>query len=489
MFAWLTRRLLGVVPTLLLFTIGLFVVIALAPPSSLAIEDRERRFWNLPLMLNLAPEDRPRNVARLVAELADATGEQREHGVRRLLRIGAAALPDLVAASERLPTASRARLARALAPLAFRMGLDDVQQLEDDARAPEYFRKVLEDRGAELRPASVRRALKRHLADRSEPLYARQLRNADTAVLEPLFEELAGASGETRDELEALAIAALQRAGARVTDRDALYAYWAVHRAEYIEFGALERISARLTETRFGRWVVQALTARFGRSWRTGAPVLRDLTERAPLTIARVSLGLLLTYLIAFPASIWAAARRGGVLDRATHAALLVGHAFPPFVLALLARSLSPRLARTDAFVAIAIAVVQLGPLTRFMRSRLLEEVGQDWVRTSRAMGLPSASIWLRDIGRNALGPVLALLAAQIPFVLGATLLAEEILAIDGLGPAAVAAVRARDVPWLMAFCVVTALFGACLLAAADLLQAWNDPRVRRSLRSAQEDA
>lgn len=489
MFGFTVRRILGAVPSLLLFTIALFVAISLAPPTGLGTDEVDRRFWHLPMVFNLAPEDRPRNVARLLGELAEATGEVREQDLRRLLRIGAAGLPDIVAGLERLEPRARVRLSRELAPLAFRMGLDDVQALEDDQRVGNYFRRVLDDRAADLRPSSVRRALQRHLADRNEPLYARQLRNADTAVLAPIFEELPATEGETREVLEALAIAALQRADARVRDAAGLHAYWAIHRSEYVEFGALERTAARLTETRFGRWIVQALTARFGRSWRTGVPVLEDLKAKAPLTLARASFGLLLAYLLAAPISVWTAARRAGALDRGLSWLLLLLHALPPFIVALVARSLAPRLARTDAFVAVALALVALAPMARFMRSRLLEEAGSDRVRTSRAMGLPSFAIWVRDIGRNALGSIIALGAIEAPALISATILAEEILSLDGLGPAVISAVRARDVPWLMAFGLLAALFGAVILLVSDLLQARNDPRVRRSLLAVPEDA
>lgn len=488
MFGYVVRRMLGAVPALLLFAIVLFSAISLSPPPDMANDELERRFWHLPLIVNLSPEDRPRYVTRLVKGLGDDLGQRREQDLRRLLRIGAAGLPDLVTALEGLDLRTRVRVARELAPLAFRMGLDDVHALEDE-RAPKFWARVLDDRGADLRASSVRRALQRHLADRNEPLYARQLRNADTAVLAPIFEELPSAEHDTREALEALAIGALQRAGVTyVRDATGLHSYWAVHRSEYVEFGALERIAGRLTETRFGRWVTQAITSRFGRSWRTNVPVLPDIASRAPLTLARTVFGLLLAYLIAVPVSVWAAARRGGVFDRVTNAVLLVVHAFPAFVLAMMARAFAPRLARTDAFVALAVAVVALAPITRHMRSRLLEEVRQDWVRTSRAMGLPSFSIWTRDIGRSAFGSIFALSALEIPTLLGMTMLAEEILSLDGLGPAVMASVRFRDVPWLMAFALLAAAISAGLLLLSDVVQAVNDPRVRKAMLSIPED-
>lgn len=484
MFSFIFRRVLTAIPSLLLFAIALFVAVSLAPPAEAPSgEDLARRFWHLPLIVNLDPDDRPRVVQRVMSRIAGEEGEPRKQDLDRLFRVGAAGLAEIVPALNGLAPTPRARLSRELAPLAFRMGIDDVTVLEDPARAAAFWSHVLDDRGAELRPTSVRRALRRHLHDRGEPLYARQLRNSDTAILAPIFDELEAADSEARETLEGLAIGALHRAGATsITSSSALRAYWAVHRAEYVEYGAVERVAARITETRFGRWVVQAVTQRFGSSWRTGQPVLDDLARRTPLTFARAFLGLVLAYVVAVPLGILTAARRTGPLDRTMSLLLLLVHALPAFVLALLARAASPRLAQSDGFVAIAIALVAIGPIARHMRSRLLEEAHQDYVRGARALGTPEWAIWIAAIPRNALGSLVAFAAIQVPLILSATILAEEILTLDGLGPAAIAAVRARDVPWMMAFGMLMGITAAAALLLADIAQAANDARVRRAV-------
>jgi len=482
--SFILRRILTALPSLLMFAIILFAAISLAPPvDSPDVEEHARRFWHLPLIVNVQPDDRPRIVERLIKRIPNETGEQRERDLHRIFRMGAAALPDIVAALEKIDAAARARIARDLAPLAFRMGIEDVTMLEDARRAPTFWARVLDDRGAELRPSSVRRALRRHLADRAEPLYARQLRNADTAVLAPIFEELPSSTPESRELLEELAIATLHRAGAsNVHDSESLRAFWAVHRAEYVEYGALERVAARITETRFGRWVIQAVTQRFGNSWRTGRPVVADLARRAPLTIARTVFAFVLAYGIALPLGILTAARRGGPSDRASQLVMLLIHTFPAFIIAMIARVAWPRLARTDAFAALAVALVSLAPIARHVRSRLLEEARQEYVLTARAIGAGNFSVWVSTIARNALGSIAAYAALQVPLLLSTMILAEEILGLDGLGPAVIDAVRARDVPWLMAFGVLMAIGVAAVMLLADIFQAANDPRVRRAM-------
>lgn len=493
MFSFIVRRLLSAIPALLAFAIALFLAMALAPPpQGLGVEEEARRFYHLPVIVNLDPQDRPRIVARLVSRLATEVGERRQRALTRLLDIGAAGLPDLVPALDRVDASTRARIARDLAPLAFRMGLEDVGALEDPTRAEGFFRRALDDRGTEMRPASVRRMLTRHLADRAEPLYSRQLRNADTAVFSPIFDELEATTDEgAREELISLAVSAARRAGAEhVKDLPTLRAWWVAHRAEYIEFTPLERIAARITETRFGRWVLHAVTQKFGVSWRTDQPVLDDLRHRARSTVPRAVLAFALAYLVAIPIGIYTAARRFGPIDRTINIVLLVLHGVPAFVLALVAKAASPRLARTDGFVIVALAVVALPPIARYLRSRLLEEVRLEYVRTARAMGIPSWRLWTRHIGRNVFGAAVALAAIELPLVFTATLLVEEILAVDGLGPATMAAVRARDVPWLMAFAIFVGAAAAAALVLSDVIAAANDPRVRRSLAAAEtEDA
>jgi ABC-type dipeptide/oligopeptide/nickel transport system permease component len=434
--------------------------------------------------VNLDPDDRPRIVARLVARLPGEIGEQRQRDLERLLTIGAAGLVDLVPALDKLGAGDRAKIARELAPLAFRMGLEDVGALEDPKRAEGFFRHALDERGPDLRPAAVRRALTRHLKERDEPLYSRQIRNADTALLAPVLDELyAGQNADEQNELATLAIAAARRAGAdHVRDLPTLRAWWIARRADFVELGALERVAARITETRFGRWVVHAVTQRFGVSWRTDQPVLDDLRHRARTTLPRALLALLFAYAIAVPIGLLSAARRFGPVDRTTNIVLLVVHGVPAFVLAMATQGFAPHLARRDAFVIIAIGLVAVAPIARHLRSRLLEEVRLEYVQTARAMGVSPYRLWTHTIGRNALGPLIAYAAVELPAIFAATLLVEEILSLDGLGPAAMAAVRARDVPWLMAFALFVGAASAAALVIADVVQAINDPRVRRSL-------
>ena len=490
MIGFVFRRILAAAPVLLALSMVLFVVIAAAPPPvGLSEEEEARRFLNLPLLFNVAPEDRPRIVADMVNRLAREEGPERAHEIAKLLQIGAAGLVDLVPALDHVPLEARAEIARDLAPLAFRMGLEDVSDLDVPARAERFWRRVLEDRGADLRPATVRRALRRHLTDRSEPLYARELSSADTAALQPLLDALEGQLDVgDREEVETLAIAAAIKAGATdVEDVPSLQAWWSVHRSEYVEFDPVERLVGHITETRFGRWMASAFVQRLGRSWRTDAPVLDDIAQKAPPTLLRTALAILLAHFIALPLGALAAAQRGRPIDRVAAGVSFLFYAVPSFVLVFLGRAALPRAG--DALTVIALALAAVAPISRHTRVAVLEVIHQDYVRVARAKGVPEISIWFRHVLRNAIGPVLALSSVQAPLVLGASLVAEEILRLDGLGPATMAAIRAHDMPWLMALAFLVGIFTLTLFVLADIVHAAIDPRVRNALATGYGDA
>lgn len=489
MISFVVRRGLVALPAALVLALALFVALSAAPPPpGLDAEAQARRFVGLPLLFNLDPADRPRVVASAVARLRDEEGDERQRDVERLLRIGAAGLEDLVDALEREPVAARVRLSRELAPLAFRMEVEEARELDDPQRADHFWRRVLDDRGPDLRGPMVRRILRRHLADRREPLYARQLRMADTAALVPLLEARDAAPVEARPELETLAIAAVRRAGAKVDGAPSLRAFWSVHRSEYVEFDALERVVARMTETRFGRWAGLAVTQRFGHSWRDDAPVLDDLLARTPKTAQRALLAAALALALGVPLGMIAAARRRGPSDLAALGGAALAQTVPAFAVAMVARAALPASVDGGLVLAVALGVLASAPIARATRSAFLDVSSQPFVTTARALGVRPFTIWTRHIGRVAIVPVVAQASVLLPTIFAAGLVGEAMLGLPGLGGAAIDAVRTRDLPWLMALALLVGAAVAGLLVFADLLQAALDPRVRRSLAIAHFD-
>jgi peptide/nickel transport system permease protein len=486
------RRLLSAIPALLLLTVGLFVVVSAAPaPPGLSEEEAARRFLDLPVLFNVDPLDRPRIVEAAVARFAKEPREAREDEIDLLLRIGAAGLADLVTAMERLSDGDRAELSRDLAPLAFRMGLEDASDLDVPAKAERFWRRVLDDRGPDLKATAIRRALTRHLGDRGQPLYTRQLGIADTAVIAPLLSALdEPMAREDHEEIEALAVAAAIKAGASdVNDATSLQQWWYVHRYEYVEFDPIEHVAAHVGETRFGRWVLTALTHQLGHSWRNDAPVVTDLAQRAPSTLLRALIALLLAHAVALPLAAIAASRRGSLPDRLASSASVVGFAVPAFVLALILRAaMGTSGAGGDVSIVVALAISSVAPISRQARAAFLEVLAQDFVRTARAKGLSVVAVWTRHVARSAVGGIVALASVQAPIVLAATLVVEEVLHVDGLGASTMEAIRAHDLPWLMGLSLTVATLTLVCLVVGDVVQASIDPRARASLMGRRAD-
>ncbi len=482
MFGWFLRRMLPIIPAILSFAVILFAAVASSTPPGLDAEARARRAMHLPILFNGDPDDRPRLVPALVERAANETGEARARTVASLLRIGAAGLFELGPALDRLPVASRAALAKELRPLAERMGQLDARDLDDPKKADGYFRRLLDEHAADLRPMSIKRTLRRLLEKRDTPTYQRELVAADTAIIAPIFELIAAKPPDSeRILLEALVSDAIGRAGFSRPTGTALASWWSLHRAEYRELDPLERLVAHLTETRLGRYAGVLSEGTLGRSLRDDRPVADDLIARAPRTLGRVLTALFLAYAAGFPLAWVLTARRGSGPAAVIGMASVVLYALPAFVLAMAFKSASSSLVRSEAFVAVALALVSLAPVSRQMRATVLDRSSAEWVRTVRAMGLSSARRWMM-IARAALGPTFAYAAIQIPLLISSALVLEDVLDLPGLGPSAMAALRARDLPWIVPFVLIAATLSATLVVLADVLHGAVDPRVRTSL-------
>ena len=115
----------------------------------------------------------------------------------------------------------------------------------------------------------------------------------------------------------------------------------------------------------------------------------------------------------------------------------------------------------------------------RLIRAGMIEVLGSDYVRTARAKGLSGPSIVLKHALRNALVPVVALAAVQLGFLLGGSVVIETIFALDGLGYLAYQSITHMDLPVTQAIVMLLSFVYVGLTLAADLVNAWLDPRIR----------
>jgi len=249
---------------------------------------------------------------------------------------------------------------------------------------------------------------------------------------------------------------------------------------------------------RYLDWVGGMLRGDFGNSWTYKAPVSEMIADRVWVSLPLAVYALVLSTLLAFPAGIYAASRRGSVGDTAVMGATQLGVAIPNFWFAMimvLIFAINLRWFSAGGFPgwdrgfwggmkaltlpAISLALPQAAILARVMRSSLLDMLGEDFIRTARAKGLSKRQALWRHAVRNALIPVLTIIGLQFSFLLAGGIIIEQVFFLPGLGRLIFQAISARDlivvesVVMLLVFVVIVVNF------AVDLAYAAVDPRLR----------
>ncbi len=249
---------------------------------------------------------------------------------------------------------------------------------------------------------------------------------------------------------------------------------------------------------RYLGWVSGMLRGDFGTSYAYRSPVGAMIADRLWVSLPLAVYALTLSTLIAFPAGIYAASRRGGAGDTAVMGATQLGIAIPNFwfaMICVLIFAIKLRWFSAGGFPgwdkgiagglvaltlpAVALALPQAAILTRVMRSSLLDILGEDFIRTARAKGLTRRQTLWRHALRNAMIPVLTILGLQFSFLLAGAIIIEQVFFLPGLGRLVFQSISARDlivvesVVMLLVFAVIAVNF------AVDLAYAAVDPRLR----------
>jgi peptide/nickel transport system permease protein len=250
---------------------------------------------------------------------------------------------------------------------------------------------------------------------------------------------------------------------------------------------------------RYATWAGGLLVGDFGTSYTYRTPVAGMIADRLWVSLPLALYALVLSTLIAFPAGIWAASRRGSRADGAVMGVTQLGIAIPNFwfaMLMVLVFAINLRWFSAGGFPgwdagffvalkaltlpAIALALPQASILTRVMRSSLLDTLGEDFIRTARAKGLSKSQALWRHAVRNALIPVLTILGLQFSFLLAGAIIIENVFFLPGLGRLVFQSISARDL--IVVESVVMLLVFAVILVnfTVDMAYAWVDPRLRR---------
>jgi peptide/nickel transport system permease protein len=124
------------------------------------------------------------------------------------------------------------------------------------------------------------------------------------------------------------------------------------------------------------------------------------------------------------------------------------------------------------------LAMFQAATWTRFVRSAVLDVIRLDYVTTARSKGLPESGVVLKHIVRNALIPVVTLIALQMPIVFGGAIVTEQIFRIPGIGSLLISAIQSNDTPVIMGVTFVLSCLVVLFNLIADLLYGWLDPRI-----------
>lgn len=249
--------------------------------------------------------------------------------------------------------------------------------------------------------------------------------------------------------------------------------------------------------TRYFAWLGQALGGNLGTSWFTSEPVANALATRIPVTMSMVFAAMILIALIATLIGMAAAVKRGWV-DRVVQVGAIIGDSVPGFVIGIIlvtilaiqmglfpaTSTISPGssaetwvLSMTLPVVALLINGVTGG--AQQIRSAVIKQLERDYVRTLRSRGIGENEILFKHVLRSAAPAGLTVLSLQLIGMLGGVVIIEQIFALPGMGPLAVAATSQSDLPVVMGVVMYTVAVVIVVNLLVDLANGWLNPKVR----------
>jgi peptide/nickel transport system permease protein len=228
----------------------------------------------------------------------------------------------------------------------------------------------------------------------------------------------------------------------------------------------------------------------FGSSIHSRRPVAELLLERLPATGLLALATLLITLSLALPLGIIAAVRRNTWWDTGAMSFSMLGISIPNFWLGpllILVFSLwlgwFPISGRSNfasvILPALTLATGLIAVLSRMVRSSMLEVLGEDYMRTARAKGMPPGRVILHHGLRNALLPVITLLGLQLGALLAGAVITETVFSWPGIGLLTIESIQARDYPVVQACVLLISVTYVVVNLLTDLAYAWIDPRIR----------
>jgi peptide/nickel transport system permease protein len=262
------------------------------------------------------------------------------------------------------------------------------------------------------------------------------------------------------------------------------------------EFGLDDPIAVR-----YVRWAGSMLRGEWGYSFASRVDVDTLIMQRLAVTLVIIGASQVLALLIAIPIGVFAATRPYSIFDQVANTLAFVGFSLPTFftgILFILLFSIHldwlPFVYRADiaengwawwwahfkqSIMPISVlALFQAASWTRFVRSAVLDVIRLDYVTTARSKGLAERVVIVKHVLRNALIPVVTLVALAMPGIFGGAIVTEQIFRVPGIGSLLISAILANDTPVIMAVTFVIACLVVLFNLLADILYGWLDPRI-----------
>ena len=252
---------------------------------------------------------------------------------------------------------------------------------------------------------------------------------------------------------------------------------------------------------RYVRWITAMVKGDWGFSFTSRVDVSALIMQRLPTTLFVLGIAQLLGLLVALPIGIYSAVRPYSVFDQVATTLAFIGFSLPTFFTGLLfilffsiyldwlpfiyRADLSAtgwrwawEMARQAVMPIAVLGLFQGAAMTRFVRSAVLEVIKLDYVNTARSKGLSERMTLVKHVVRNALIPVVTLVALQIPGIFTGAVVTEQIFRVPGIGSLLISAILSNDTPVIMAITFVFSVLVVLFNLIADLVYGWLDPRI-----------
>ncbi len=265
---------------------------------------------------------------------------------------------------------------------------------------------------------------------------------------------------------------------------------------EHVSQAMIEKISREMgldqpLYVQFFKYLSNAIRGDFGTSYRLNRNVTKIILEAFPNTVKLSVCAAVVAWVIGITAGIVAAIRQNRILDRLFMGISLAGVSMPVFMIALVLQYLFAfkfklfPVSGYDSLASMVLPAISLGwnsagSIARMTRSNLVEVMQGDYIRTARAKGRREAGVIVGHALKNAMLPVVTMMALQVSSMLSGAVLTESVFGIPGIGRLAVNAIETRDMPLLQGTVIFSTILVIIGNLVADVLYSVLDPRIRK---------